>query len=85
MDPALLLQALDGFSDFTARQLLNCLFQLRIALPHDLIELEGLHAGILQLREDAAGFDRFMLARVANQENAVVRMQAAHKLVHLFC
>ena len=84
MDSSLLLQAPDSFSDVATRKLLDRLFQLRITLPHDLIELERLHAGILQLRKDAAGFNRLMLARIADKENAVVRMEAAHKLVHLF-
>ena len=49
-------------SDFAARQMLDRLFLLRVALTHDLIEFHCLHAGIPELREDAAGFDRFVLA-----------------------
>jgi len=50
----------------------------------NLLQLHRLHARVLKLGKDAARLDRFMLAGVAYQQNAVVRVQAADKLVHLF-
>src|ERR1039457_4073952 len=84
MDAALPLQSGDSFSHLAARKLLDGLFQLRIALPDNLLQFHRLHARVLELGENAAGFNGFMLAGVAYQQNAVVRMQAAYKLVHLF-
>ena len=45
--------------------MLDGLLQLRIALADDLLQLHRLHARVLELGEDAAGFDGFMLAGVA--------------------
>src|ERR1035441_1690444 len=84
MDAALPLQPGNSLSHLAARKLLDGLFQLRIALADDLLQLHRLHARVLELSEDAARLDGFMLASVAYQQHAVVRMQAAHKLVHLF-
>ena len=74
VDAALLLQTLDRLSAFATGQLLDGPFQLRIALRYDLIELDGLHVRVLQPREDAAGFARFMLTRISDQKHPVVRM-----------
>lgn len=84
MDSALPLQTSDRLSNFTASELLDDLFQLRVTLAHDFIQLHRLHASFLQLGKRSAGLDGFMLARISDQENAVVRMQAAHKVMHLF-
>src|ERR1039458_6134616 len=84
MDAALPLQPLYRFPHFSTRKLLDGLFQLRVALADNLLQLHRLHARVLELGEDAARLDGFMLAGVAYQQNAVVRVQAADKLVHLF-
>jgi hypothetical protein len=84
MDAALPLHTGDSLSHLATRKLLDGLFQLWIALADNFLQLHRLHARILELGEDAARLDGFMLAGVAYQQNAVVRMQAAHKLVHLF-
>src|ERR1035441_6780770 len=84
MDAALPLQPGNSLSHLAARKLLDGLFQLRIALADNLLQLHRLHARVLELGKDAARLDGFMLASVAYQQNAVVRVQAAHKLVHLF-
>src|ERR1035438_8460123 len=84
MDAALPLHPGDSLSLLATRKLLDGLFQLRIALADNLLQLHRLHARVLELGEDAARLNGFMLAGVAYQQNAVVRMQAAHKLVHLF-
>src|ERR1019366_6325315 len=84
MDAALPLHTGDSLSHLAARKLLDGLLQLWIALADDLLQLHRLHARVLELGEDAARLDGFMLASVAYQQNAVVRVQAAYKLVHLF-
>src|ERR1039458_1152570 len=84
MAAALPLQPGDSLSHLATRKLLDGLFQLRIALADNLLQLHCLHARVLELGKDAARLYGFMLAGVAYQQNAVVRMQAAHKLVHLF-
>src|ERR1035438_5120147 len=84
MDAALPLQSGDSFSHLATRKLLDGLFQLRIALPDNLLQFHRLHASVLELGEDAARLDGFMLAGAACQQNTVIRMQAAHKFVHLF-
>ena len=66
MDAALPLQPGDGLSDLTARKLFDGLSQLRVFLAHDLFQLHRLHTRVLELREDASGFDGFMLAVVAH-------------------
>jgi hypothetical protein len=46
--------------------LLDRLFQLRVALPHDLIELYRLHARVLKLGEDASRLYGLMLPGIAH-------------------
>jgi hypothetical protein len=84
MDAALPLHPGDSLSHLAARKLLDGLFQLRVSLADNLLQLHRLHARVLELGKDAARLDGFMLASVAYQQNAVVRVQAAHKFVHLF-
>lgn len=84
MDAALSLQVLYGLAYLSTRKLLDHLFQLRVFLAHDLVQLHRFHAGVLELRERTPGLDRLMLPPIANQEHAIVGMQTIHKLVHLF-
>lgn len=42
---------------------------------HDLIERDGLHARLLQMRERLAGVERLMLPAVPHQQNPVAWMQ----------
>ena len=49
---------------------------LRVFLPRYFIQLQRLHTAILHLSEDAASLDRLMLPGDADQENAVIRVQA---------
>ena len=65
------------------RQIVNDLFQARIRLPNDLVELCGLHSGVLQLLEGAPGFDTLVLSGVADHDYPVVRPQAIEKLAGL--
>ena len=74
MDATLPRQPGNGVSHLAPRQLFDHLFQFRVFLAYNFVELHRLHARFLKLREDATGFHRFMLARVAHQQNTVVRM-----------
>src|ERR1035437_5197582 len=64
MDAALPLQSGDSLSHHATHKLLDGLVQLRIALAYNLLQLPRLHARVLRLGEDAAGFNGFMLAGV---------------------
>ena len=59
-----------------ARQVLDDLFQGRILLPHDVVEADRLDAGLLQLLIRSAGVDGLVLADVADEQHAVVRIGA---------
>ena len=83
MHPSLPLQSSDRFSDLLTGELPDHLLELRVALPHDLVELDRLHARFLQLSEGSSGLDGLMLPRVSDQEHSVVRMEAVHEVVHL--
>lgn len=83
MDAALPLQTLHGLAHFAPRKLLDHLFQVRVFLADNLSELHRFYARVLKLREGTPRLDRFMLPPVANQQHAVIGMQAIHKLVHL--
>ena len=52
-------------------------------LTHDLIELRRAHPRFLKLRERATRLDGLVLARVAYQKDAVIRMESGYELVHL--
>jgi hypothetical protein len=67
------------------RQHLDSLFQLRVPLTQNLIELHGGHPRFLKLREGTASFYAFMLANIANQQHTIIPMKARKKLVHLPC
>src|ERR1035441_4770504 len=54
MDAALPLHTGDSLSHLATRKLLDGLFQIRIALPDNLLQLHRLHARVLELSEDAA-------------------------------
>ena len=58
-------------------------FQRRVFLADDLIELGGTHPGLLQLLEWPARFDALVLARVADQEHAVVGAETRKEIAHL--
>lgn len=83
MDSALLAKALNCRANFAARQLLDCLLQLGVALPDDLIQLGCPHTGFLKLCERAARFYSLVLSRVADQENAVIGSKPLYEFVHL--
>src|SRR5208337_5146899 len=61
----------------------NSLLQFRVLLSHNLFEPHRSHSSFLKLRERTARFDRFMLPRVAYQQNPISRMKPFDELVHL--
>ena len=83
MHAALPVKAFDGPANLTTRQLLDGLLQLRVFLSHNLFEPHRSHSSFLKLRERTARFDRFMLPRVAYEQNPVSRVKPFHELVHL--
>ena len=67
MHPALNVEAFDGCCDMTACQHLNRLFQLRVTLSQDLIQLHRAHPGFLKLRKWTASLYGFMLTYIAHE------------------
>ena len=65
MHAALPVETFDCGPNLTVSQLLNGLLQLRVALPHNLVQLHRAHSRFLKLREGTACLNCFMLARVA--------------------
>ena len=63
--------------------MLNGFQQLGVFLAHDLVELRGLHPGLLHLLERPARINALVLAGVANNENAVIWIQLVEERPHL--
>ena len=78
-----MLERFKGGGDLALGQQLDGGFERRVFLADDLIELGRAHSGLLQLLEGAACFDALMLARVADQEHAVVGAKPRKELAHL--
>ncbi len=85
MHSALDIKAFDCPCDMTARQHLNCLFQLRVTLPQDLIQLHRVHPGFLKLRKWTASLYGFMLTYIAHEQNSIIPMELRKELMHLPC
>ncbi len=66
MYSSLVIKAGNRLSDLAAYQLLHSIFQLWIALPHNLIKLCCLHSCFLKLSKGPSCLDRLMLPRIAN-------------------
>ena len=64
--PALLVKPCEGAVHVAASQLLNNRLQLRVPLPHDLVQMRGTNPRFLELVIRPAGIDSFMLAHIAN-------------------
>ena len=58
-------------------------FESRVFLADNLIQLGGPHSGLLQLLEWPPGFDALVLARVADQEHAVVGAEPRKEVANL--
>src|SRR5580700_12250955 len=85
MHSALNVEAFDCCCDMTTRQHLHSLFQLRVPLTHNLIELHRGHPRFLKLREGAASLHAFMLTHIANQQHPIIPMKSRQELMHLPC
>ena len=83
MHASLLIKAYDGALHVSPRELFNDGLQLRIALSHNLVEMRGVDSRFLELVIRSAGVNRFMLADVADEQDAIVRPEALQKRVHL--
>ncbi len=83
MDAALAVEFVDCTVNFAARQALDNDLQIRVLLSNDVVQPRRRDAGVLQLLVGPAGVHRFMLASVANQQDAVLRFEALKKCVHL--
>src|SRR5208337_4099173 len=75
MDTALPVKTLNGALYVASRKLLHHLFQFGVFLAHDLFELYGLHASILQLCKRTSSLNRFMLPTVTDEQHTIVRMR----------
>jgi hypothetical protein len=58
----------------------NYLFQFWVFLAHDLFELHGFHARVLELSEGPPGLNCLILPTVADEQDTVIRMEPVHKL-----
>jgi hypothetical protein len=66
------------------RKLLHHSFEFGVFLAHDLFELYGLHASILQLCKRASSLDRFVLPPISDQQDAIIRKcQSKHMVDRL--
>src|SRR5258708_38267418 len=83
MHAALRIESLYCFFYITTRELLHHFFECRVFLPHDLIKPGRRDPRFLELLIRSARFDRFMLARVTNQQHPVIFLEPMKKLVHL--
>jgi hypothetical protein len=81
---SLLTKLRDGFTYPTLRQVLNDVLEICIALPDDFVQLRRLHAGVLELLERLASIHCLVLARVSDQERAIVRTHSLEELSGLF-
>ncbi len=84
VDAILRSQQLDPFDHLAGRHRFHHLAEAFVLLANDFIQPRHVHAGVLQFRKDAAGFDRLMLPRIADQQNAVLRLECLQKVAHLF-
>ncbi len=73
MHSALNVEAFDCRCDMTTRQHLNRLFQFRVTLSQNLIQLYRVHPRFLKLCEGTASLYTFMLTHIANQQTRSFR------------
>ncbi len=66
------------------------LFQFRILLPVEAVQVGGFETGFLQFLEDASGFDTQVLAHfarigivISNQQHVILRFKCVEKRAHL--
>src|SRR5271155_2333292 len=63
--------------------MLHGLEELRVFLPHDLVELRGPHPGLLHLLKGSASIDSLMLPRIPDDEYTVLRLDLGQECPHL--
>ena len=83
--PSLLLKHLNADRSFIFRQMLDGFQELGISLAHDLVELRGLHPGLLQLLEGLSGIDALMLAGVADEQYLVLWADLLRRKSRICC
>ena len=83
MHATLLFELLDRIPDVTAGEVLDDVFEGRVALAKDLIEPRYLETRLLQLMVRSTSFDGMMLANVANEQHAILGLQTVQKAMHL--
>ena len=66
-----------------SRQQLDRRFEGRVFLANDLVELRGAHPGFLQLLKWTACLDTLMLARVPDQQYAILGAEPVKKVFYL--
>ncbi|HYT76721.1 MAG TPA: hypothetical protein VEL79_18335, partial [Vicinamibacterales bacterium] len=70
-------------ADLATGEVFNGLLQRGVLLPHDGVETNRLDAGVLQLVIRSARLDGMMLARVSDEQDAIVRTEPVQEVVHL--
>src|SRR5579883_121146 len=65
------------------RQQFNGGLERRVFLPDNLVQLCRAHSRLLQLLERTARFHSLVLARIADQEHAVLKSEPGEKVAHL--
>jgi hypothetical protein len=65
MHPTLLIEAFDRIGDLPTQQLFDDDLQLRIALPHDFVQMRGADSRLQELVIGATRVDGLVLAHVA--------------------
>ena len=83
MHAPLVLEAAYRLVHLAARELFDDLLQGRIVLSDDRVEMDGLHAGLLELLIRPSGLDGLMLADVADEQHAILRAETVQEVVHL--
>jgi len=85
MDAALLLQVCQGLLNLAACELVHRMFECRISLAHDFIQMSGPHPSLLELLERPPCFNPLVLAYVTYEQYSVIIFQAMQEFMHLLC
>src|SRR5271165_6316881 len=83
LHPALAVQIFYGCVNFATGELLHSLFERRVLLAHDLVQVRGSHSGLLQLVVGPSGPDGFVLSHVAHKQNSVLFAESVQEVVNL--
>src|SRR5271166_3005781 len=83
LHPALAVQIFDGCVHLATGELLHSLFERRVLLAHDLVQMCGSHSGLLQLVVGPSGPDGFVLSHVAHKQNSVLFAESVQEVVNL--